>query len=152
MEKKVLLANMLYLSSPLAACYCFADPQSAKFLSQHIDSRLAFVNQIPAHILGRLSLQRPPVSPLSERRLISCCVCSRSLLSKQRGKAEPELALRPRHAVRTSTRTDRPRQLKLAGGIAISLRRRPRYCCIEAKSHQATKTDRSSFWNEHGVL
>ena len=42
------------ISGPTEASYLFADTSEAIYLSKFTDSRISFVNQIPAELLGKL--------------------------------------------------------------------------------------------------
>jgi hypothetical protein len=44
-------AKLMYIRTTLLATYIFAEPSAAKFLSEHISSRISIVNQIPVHLL-----------------------------------------------------------------------------------------------------
>jgi hypothetical protein len=44
-------AKLMYHRTTLLATYIFAEPSAAKFLSEHISSRISIVNQIPPHLL-----------------------------------------------------------------------------------------------------
>ncbi|KIV92424.1 hypothetical protein PV10_03724 [Exophiala mesophila] len=52
------------ISGPTEASYLFADPSEAIYLSKYIESRISFVNQIPAELLvGPLAPGHPSVPP-----------------------------------------------------------------------------------------
>ena len=50
-------AVALERGSHLLAAYLFANPTSAKFLGQHLDAHITWVNQIPPQLLGIFDLR-----------------------------------------------------------------------------------------------